>query len=88
MPHIYEQLLTALKAHWKAHNNAYPQKFIISPADNATLKDARASINVAVTGKPLDDHTTFMGVKIEVNDSSPGVMVAGDGTETPLSAVA
>ena len=85
MAHIYEQLLTALKAHWKAHNNAYPQKFIISAADNAVLRDARASINIAVTGKPLDDHTTFMGVKIEVNDASPGILVAADGVETPLS---
>ncbi|RYH68078.1 MAG: hypothetical protein EON54_02905 [Alcaligenaceae bacterium] len=84
MAHIYEQLLTALKAHWKAHSNAYPQKFIISSADNGTLKDTRASINIAVTGKPLDDHTTFMGVKLEVNDASPGVVIAVDGTETPL----
>lgn len=84
MAHIYDQLLTALKAHWKAHNNAYPQKFIISSADNAWLKDARGSINVAVTGKALDDHTTFMGVKIEVDDSSPGLVIAMDGTPQPL----
>ncbi|KQO38106.1 hypothetical protein ASF19_20240 [Acidovorax sp. Leaf84] len=84
MAHIYEQLVTALKAHWKAHNNAYPQKFILSSADNATLKHARASISKAVTGQAMDEHTTFMGVKLEVNDASPGVVIAVDGAETPL----
>lgn len=84
MAHIYEQLVTALKAHWKAHNNAYPQTFILSSADHATLKDARASISKAVTGEALDDHRKFMGVKLEVNDSSPGVVIAVDGTEIPL----
>jgi hypothetical protein len=86
MAHIYDRLLTALKAHWKARDNAYPQKFIISSAENAALKDARASINLSVTGKQLDDHTTFMGVKLEVNDSSPAAVVAVDGTTQPLQA--
>lgn len=85
MAHIYDHLLAALKAHWKAHNNAYPQKFILSPADNEVLKDARGSINKAVTGKDFSAHTTFMDVKIEARDSSPGIVVAVDGTETPLS---
>lgn len=85
MAHIYDHLLAALKAHWKAHNNAYPQKFILSPADNEVLKNARGSINKAVTGKEFSDHATFMDVKIEVRDGSPGIVVAVDGTETPLS---
>jgi hypothetical protein len=85
MAHIYDHLLAALKAHWKAHNNAYPQKFILSPADNEVLKDARGSINKAVTGKDFSTHATFMDVKIEVRDGSPGIVVAVDGTETPLS---
>lgn len=85
MAHIYEQLLTALKAHWKAHNNAYPQKFILSSADNATLKDTRVSISKAATGKATDDYTNFMGVKLEVNDASPGVVIAVDGAESPLT---
>ena len=86
MAHIYDQLFTALKAHWKAHDNAYPQKFILSSADSAVLKEARTAINKAVTGKALSDHTTFMGVKLEVDDGSPGVVIAVDGTETPIAA--
>lgn len=85
MAHIYDQLLTALKAHWAAHNKAYPQKFLLSSTDIGTLRDARESINLAVTGKPLGDHTTFMGVKLEVSDAKPGVVVAVDGTESPLT---
>lgn len=85
MAHIYDKLLTAVKAHWKAHDNAYPQAFILSPADNAVLRDARASINKAVTGKDLADHTTFMDVKIEVRDGSPGEVVDKHGVSHPLA---
>lgn len=88
MAHIYDQLLSALKAHWTAHNHAYPQKFLLSSADYSTLKDARESINLAVTGKPLSDDTSFMGVKLEANDATPGVVVAIDGTESPISTAA
>lgn len=84
MAHIYDQLLTAVKAHWKAHENAYPQKFILSPADNAVLRDARESINKAVTGKELADHSKFMDVKIEVREGSPGEVVDKDGVSHPL----
>lgn len=85
MAHIYDRLLTALKAHWTAHENAYPQKFILSPADNEVLKSARGSINKAVTGKDFSAHTTFMDVKIEVRDGSPGEIVDKDGVSHPLA---
>lgn len=85
MAHIYEKLLSALKTHWKAHSNAYPQKFVISSSDFAALKDARSSTRKAVTGNDVDDHTKFMGVKLEISDSAPGAVVDKDGTEMPLA---
>lgn len=84
MAHIYNKLTSALQAHWKAHNKAYPKKFVISSAEHAVLSDARSSVRKAVTGKDVDDQFEFMGVKLEVDDSSPGVVVDKDGISHPL----
>ncbi len=84
---IYEQLVQALRTHWQANSNAYPQKFILSPDARATLDADRRSIRDAVVGKngkPVDPK--FMGVPIEEQPGSPGEMVAIDGTVTPVSA--
>lgn len=86
MAQIYEQLVQALRTHWQAHSNAYPQKFILSPEARAGLDADRRSIRDAVVGKngkPVD--TKFMGVPIEEQAGSRGEMVGADGTVTPVS---
>jgi len=87
MAQIYEQLVQALRTHWQAHSNAYPQKFILSPEARQTLDAARKSVRDNVVGKssaPVD--AKFMGVPIEEQAGSPGEMVAVDGTVTAVSA--
>ncbi|UIS65506.1 DNA helicase [Acidovorax phage AP1] len=84
MPHLYENLVQAVQAHWKAHANAYPQKFVLSPAQHATLDKDRKAIRRAVTGQQLRDGEPFMGVPLQVSTDSAGEMVAIDGTVSSL----
>ncbi|WP_445286518.1 hypothetical protein [Variovorax atrisoli] len=83
MTTLYLQMTDKLSAHWRAHSNAYPRKFVLSPALRdeylkclSWVTDAR----VRVTTIP-EKH---MGVTIEIDEASPGVMVAADGTEVAL----
>ncbi len=84
MPHLYENLVQAIQAHWAAHANAYPQKITLSPAQHADLEAARGAIRRAVTGVQLAGGEPFMGVPVEVSHGSAGEMVAVDGTATSL----
>ncbi|AVS96630.1 hypothetical protein C8232_10740 [Paracidovorax avenae] len=84
MPHIYENLVQAIQAHWAAHANAYPQKITLSPSQHADLEDARRAIRRAVTGQHLPDGEPFLGVPLEVAPGSAGEMVAIDGTVSSL----
>ncbi|GAA6119602.1 hypothetical protein [Acidovorax sp. FG27] len=82
--HIYEHLVQALQAHWKAHANAYPQKFVLSPEQLKVLDEARDALGVAITGKSVPRGSPFMDVPIEVSAASVGEMIAHDGTSSPL----
>ncbi|AVS67837.1 hypothetical protein C8245_21130 [Paracidovorax avenae] len=84
MPHIYENLVQAVQAHWATHANAYPQKFVLSPSQHADLEEARGAIRRAVTGQQLPDGEPFLGVPLDVAPESAGEMVAMDGTVTNL----
>lgn len=84
MPHLYENLVQAIQAHWAAHANAYPQKITLSPAQHADLEEARGAIRRAVTGVQLAGGEPFMGVPVEVSLDSAGEMVAVDGTVSSL----
>jgi hypothetical protein len=86
MAHIYETLVAALRGHWKAHAEAYPQKFILSPAQHRELTETVASVRKGIAAAPADDPMKFMGARLEIQEGSPGLMVAVDGVETPLQA--
>jgi len=63
-------------------SGAYPEKFVLSPVlHDEYLRDVTL-VGQAV-GKDIDP-TTHMGIRIEVDENSPGVMVAADGTEVSL----
>jgi hypothetical protein len=83
--HIYETLLTALRGHWKAHAEAYPRKFILSPAQHKELTDTIASVRKGIAASPASDHMKFMGARLEIRADYPSVMVSVDGAETPLT---
>lgn len=83
---IYESLVAALRGHWKAHAEAYPRKFIISPEQHKELTEMIDSVRKGIASAPAEDPMKFMGAKLEIRDGAPGTMVATDGTETPLQA--
>ncbi|WP_395320848.1 hypothetical protein [Variovorax sp. UC74_104] len=83
MTTLYLTMTEKLSEHWKAHRNVYPRKFVLSPA----LRDEYLKCLGWMTGNQGRTVTLpekHMGVRIEVDESSPGVMVAADGTEVLL----
>lgn len=88
MAHIYSAIQQALSAHWAAHDKKYPQKVIITPDQHQALNDMRATVS---TGQPTKGPKPvagekFIGVLIEHDINTPGVMIGVDGVETPLQA--
>jgi hypothetical protein len=83
--HIYEHLVQALQAHWKAHANTYPQKFVLSPEQLRTLNETRDALGTAITGKPVAHGSPFMGVPLEKSANTAGEMIAQDGSSSPLA---
>jgi hypothetical protein len=84
--HIYQAIQTALSAHWAAHDKKYPQKVVITPAQHQELNDMRATVS---TGQPTKGPKPvagekFMGVLIEHDHNTPGVMIDVNGVEQPL----
>jgi hypothetical protein len=79
MASLYLSMSEKLSAHWKAHGNAYPRKFVLTPDQHeeyVRLLKACASSRA--------DFKVHLGVPIEVAEGSPGVMISVDGTEVPL----
>lgn len=70
-----------ISAHWKAHDNKYPQKIVMSPEQRSAFMRMR---NVSRDpGHEIHD-THFMGVAIEEVTGVPGYLVAVDGGQVPL----
>jgi hypothetical protein len=80
MQSLYLPMTEKLIAHWRANGNAYPQKFILTPEQHTVYVETRKK----GIGGPNIDGFEHMGVRIEVSDSTPGVMIAADGTEVSL----
>jgi len=81
MATLYLTMTEAVINHWKANNNAYPKKFILTPDQHrGYVESRRAGIGGAKAN--VADH---MGVPVEVADNTPGVMIAADGSELSLS---
>ncbi|WP_369659094.1 hypothetical protein [Variovorax sp. V15] len=82
MTTLYLQMTDKLIAHWKGNGNAYPKKFVLSPA----LRDeyVRCLNLMTIPGDRDMSATKHMGVPIEIDEASPGVMVAADGAEVAL----
>ncbi|WP_233101539.1 hypothetical protein [Variovorax sp. IB41] len=66
--------------HWKANANAYPRKFILTPAQHQGYVESRRK-GIGGTSVNVNEH---MGVPVELDESTPGVMVAADGSELTL----
>ena len=84
MSDVYMNVVHALRAHWQAHDNAYPQKIVLTPAQADRLLELQ---QVGMVPFP-DARTTprrdrFMGATVEVDANTSGVLIAVDGTEMP-----
>lgn len=78
-------LLKAFRAHWATHNNAYPQKIILTAQQAIDLHESRLLGQVATPGEEPAPRDSFLGRPIEINDATLGEVVAQDGTVMHLS---
>ncbi|WP_332778468.1 hypothetical protein [Polaromonas sp.] len=62
---------------------AYPEKFVLNPSQHNEYLRCVALLSQSI-GKAIDP-TLHMGVRIEIEENSPGVMVAADGSEVSLN---
>lgn len=78
---LYYDMSEKLSDHLRA-TRAYPLKFVLSPLLHKDyLRDV--ALLGASRGKKLDP-ANHMGVPIEIDEASPGVMVAADGAQVSL----
>lgn len=86
MSKIYDSMTSALREHWKAHDNAYPQRFELMQSTLDTLVAHRKLINDTMNFKLNKGFSeVFMGVPIQVSVEG-NALVAVDGTRVPLEA--
>jgi len=64
---LYLPMTDALIKHWRANGNAYPQKFILTPAQHKEHVEARRT----GIGGPNIDGSVQMGVPIEISKGHP-----------------
>lgn len=86
MSQIYESMTVALREHWKANNNAYPQRFELMQAAFEQLIADRTLVNTTMNfleNMQEGWHEEFLGVPLVV--ASSNVMVAANGDRVPLS---
>ncbi|MFG5775923.1 hypothetical protein ACFIQF_02520 [Comamonas sp. J-3] len=80
---LYDLMITALRDHWKAHDNVQPQHFQLTQMAldefNATRKLVTDTMNFRL---PAGWEAEFMGVRLLVGDNN--ALVAQDGTIVAL----
>ena len=86
MENIYDSMISALREHWKANNNAYPQRFELTQSTFDGLLADRRLVNETMN-YPLNlkngYEKEFLGVPVAVSVEG-NAMVAMDGTRVPL----
>jgi hypothetical protein len=85
MSEIYMNVVNALRAHWKAHDDAYPQKLVLTPSQADQLLELQKIGMVPfpdARSTPRIDR--FMGTAIEIDPATTGIIVAADGTPSPI----
>ncbi|MES2187930.1 MAG: hypothetical protein V4505_25490 [Pseudomonadota bacterium] len=82
---IHEAITIALQAHWKAHDNKYPQRIALTPADHAELMRTIKLVRSTAGDMQEPDRHRFMGTPLEVEVAGPSMLVAVDGTTVALS---
>lgn len=87
MPNIHETLVRAISDHWKAHDNQYPQKIVLGTAQYGAFVELRRIGRLALGDDGPVAETEFMGVPLEQDASSPGALIAVDGSPVALASI-
>ena len=85
MANIYESLVRAIADHWKAHDNQYPRKIVLAPAQFDALAQFRQLGRLALNDDRPITETAFLGVPLEQDPATPGVLIAADGSEMAIA---
>ena len=86
MANIYDSMVSALREHWKANDNAYPQRFELTQVTLEALVAARKLVNDTMNFKKYPDwEQEFLGVPV-VLSTEGDAMIDKDGTRVPLGA--
>lgn len=86
MPNIYESLVRVIADHWKANDNRYPQKIILTPAQFEALSEYRRIGRLALNDDKAVEVSKFLGVPLEQDPGTPGLLIASDGSGIPVVA--
>jgi len=82
---IFRCVNNAYRAHWKAHDNKYPQKLILTPAQADDLLLCRLYGQLAFPGTTPPQRDRHYERPIEIREDTLGEFVAHDGIVTLLS---
>lgn len=84
MAKIYTSMTKALRDHWSASSNTYPQKFVLTEPTWIALNQLRQLVNDTMANKvrPGWEHE-FLGVPVEVSPDG-NLMLASDGSTVAL----
>ena len=86
MANIYDSMVSALREHWKANDNAYPQRFELTQVTLDALVETRRIVNDTMNFKKgAGWEGEFLGVPV-VLSTEGDAMIAKDGARVPLSA--
>lgn len=85
MPKIYDALVDAIAQHWKAHDNKYPQKIVLTQAQLDDLVEQRRTGRIALNIDTEVERETFLGVRLEVDSAGPTMLIAIDGAQVPIA---
>lgn len=87
MANIYETVVSALVAHWAAHDKQYPRRLVLSAPQYEELLRLRRTGMEGLNADPSKlDPARFMGVPVECGEGAAGLLVAADGASLPLAA--
>ena len=85
MANLYESMTGALREHWKANDNAYPQRFELTQVTLEALVAARKLVNDTMNFKKYAGwEQEFLGVPV-VLSTEGDAMIDKDGARVPLS---
>lgn len=81
-------IIERLREHWKAHDGKYPRCVLLTPAQHQAMNDWRHMSRTGELDKTKYPRAVagekFMGVLIDHDESTLGVMVDVNGMEIPL----